>query len=96
MNLWMLGWLLKSEMHSLSRLLVLIIIGHLLLVVACELLLNGFRPTWRECLGFVLGIAAVFVLEWQGVGDGVGQTASTRVPIPATESVRSQPNGQPR
>jgi hypothetical protein len=65
-NLWLLGWLLKTDSRSLSRLLMLIIIGHLLLVLAWELVHQRIRPTLNESLGMVLGIVVVILLEWHG------------------------------
>ena len=63
-SVWLLGWLLKTDSRSLSRVLLLITVAHLLSVFSWELVVHRLRPTLKESLGMVLAIVGVVLLEW--------------------------------
>lgn len=64
-SLWLFGWLIKTDSRSLSHLLMLATLTHVLQVVVYEIAIRGHRPSRLEFAGLLLGLVALMLLEWQ-------------------------------
>jgi len=77
LSLWLFGWLIKTDSRSLSHLLMLATLTHVLQVVVYEVAVRGHRPSPRELTGLLLGLLALMFLEWQSPDTTVANAAQS-------------------